>query len=412
MTSVVITGMGCVTPFGVGVKALREGVLSGASAFAPVRRFDGSQYSIDAAAEIPDDVDLSGVNGSRPSRLLQVATTEAIDDAGLDADDLADAGLVLGTTLGSDEISSALWQEQHGVPPDYDAVMSSIAECGGRALVDAWRIGGPSLTVVTACAAGTNAIGLGLDLIRSGRADRVIVGGLDTLTQLIYGGFASIGALGDACRPFAVDEHRHGTVLGENAAVLILENADSAAQRGAEVYAEVLGYGLSNDAHHMTAPEPTGTGAVLAMQRCLEHAGLTPDDVDYVNAHGTGTRLNDPIELEALRRVLGPRLRSVPVSSLKSQIGHGLSSGGAIEAIATVLALREQFLPPTAHLMRALDPTVDFVLGSARPARLQTAVSNSFAFGGHNASIALATWPQAMRRMRASPHARPRPVGG
>lgn len=395
MKRVVITGVGCVSPFGAGVDALREGILSSRKVFAPVRKFDGSEYGIDAAAEIPEDVDLGGLEGSRPSRLIQRAAEEALADAGLGEADLRDAAIVLGTTLGSDEISSALWHEFNGLEPDYVAVMGSMAECGGRALVDRWKIGGPCLTVITACAAGTNAIGLGLDLIRTGRADRVVVGGLDTLTQLIYGGFASIGALGGECRPFAEGSRRQGTVLGENAAVLVLEAEESAGERGAEGYAEVLGYGLSNDAHHMTAPEPEGLGAALAMLRCLEHAGLAPEDVDYVNAHGTGTRLNDPVEVAALRRVFGERLAEVPVSSLKSQIGHGLSSGGAIEAIATVLGLKERFLPPTAHAEPPLDPNLDFVPEPRATSGVRTAMSNSFAFGGHNASIAFSVWEGA-----------------
>lgn len=402
MIRVVVTGVGCVTPFGAGADALREGMLSGRTTFGPVRKFDGAQYGIDAAAEIPEHVDLSRMNGSRPSQLLQMAAEEALASAGLARGDLDDAGLVLGTTLGSDEISSAHWQEKQNLPADYIAVMSSMAECGGRALVDRWRIGGPSLTVITACAAGTNAIGLGLDLIRSQRAERVVVGGLDTLTQLIYGGFASIGALGGVCRPFADSDSREGTVLGENAAVLVLESADSAHERGVVPLAEVLGYGLSNDAHHMTAPEPEGLGATLAMQRCLEHAGLVAEQVDYVNAHGTGTRLNDPIELVALRRVFGERLSEIPVSSVKSQIGHGLSSAGAVEAIATVLALNEEFLPPTAHAERSLDESIDFVREPRRSDGVRIAISNSFAFGGHNASIALSVWDGAREALQVS----------
>ena len=396
MIRVVVTGVGCVSPFGAGADSLREGMLSGRTTFGPVRKFDGAQYGIDAAAEIPAHVDLAGFEGSRPSRLLQMAAEEALTAAGLGRGDLDEAGLVLGTTLGSDEISAALWQQKQNLPADFGAVMSSMAECGGRALVDRWRIGGPSLTVITACAAGTNAIGLGSDLIRSRRADRVIVGGLDTLTQLIYGGFASIGALGSVCRPFAASDSREGTVLGENAAILVLESEQSARARGAVPLAEVLGYGLSNDAHHMTAPEPEGQGAALAMERCLEHAGIQADDIDYINAHGTGTRLNDPIELVALRKVLGERLSEVPVSSLKSQIGHGLSSGGAVEAIATVLALSEGFLPSTAHEERSLDDSIDFIRHPRRSDDVRIAISNSFAFGGHNACIALSVWDEAL----------------
>ncbi|WP_136611117.1 beta-ketoacyl-[acyl-carrier-protein] synthase family protein [Sinomonas albida] len=403
MTRIVITGMGCVSPFGAGVDALREGILTSRTAFAPVRKFDATQYGIDAAAEIPEDVDLSGVAGSRPSGLLQIAAEEAITDARLGPDELRDAAIALGTTLGSDEISSALWHRRHGYKPDYAAVMNSMSACGGRALVDRWKIAGLCLTAITACAAGTNAIGLGVDLLRTGRAESVLVGGLDTLTQLIYGGFASIGALGNVCRPFAEDSHRQGTVLGENAALIVLETAPRAIERGATIYAEVLGYGLSNDAHHMTAPDPEGRGATLAMRRCLDDAGLAPEQIDYVNAHGTGTRLNDPVEVAALREVFGERLMRIPVSSLKSQIGHGLSSAGATEAIATVLALNEQFLPPTAHSAPPLDPGLDLVRKPRGSSELRRAMSNSFAFGGHNASVALGAWDPACVPSGAEP---------
>lgn len=392
-TRVVITGVGCVTPFGAGSDALLKGIRDGRTAFGPVRRFSAAQYGIDAASEITETEEVAAYAGTRPSRLFQAAADEALSDSGLTPDELpVRTALVLGTTLGSDEISHCMWRETQGELADFGLVARSMAECGGRAVVDRWRLRGPSLTVVTACAAGTNAIGLGCDLLQNGRADAVIVGGLDTLTELIYGGFANIGALSDSCQPFARDEDRHGTVLGENAAALVLEPADAAVARGADVYAEVLGYGLSNDAFHMTAPSAGGEGPILAMQRCLENAGIAPSEVDYVNAHGTGTSLNDPVEVAALWKVLGEQLAETPVSSLKSQIGHGLSSGGAIEAIATAFALRYQFVPPTAHLRPSLDERLDFVQGGARPRRLDVALSNSFAFGGHAASLALGKW--------------------
>lgn len=393
MTRVVITGIGCVSPFGSGTDRLMNGIRAGGNVFRPVSKFDGARYGINSAAEIEETEVTRAYEGSRPSRLLQSAANEAIEDSGIPLQDLSQrTALVLGTTLGSDEISHAMWQMKHGKAPNLTAVMRSMCECGGRALVDKWRISGPALTIVTACAAGTNAIGLGMDLIQMGRVDRAIVGGLDTLTELIYGGFASIGALAESCRPFAQDSERHGTVLGENAAVLVLESAEVVSSRSARIYAEVLGYGLSNDAYHMTAPAPEGQGAVLAMRRCLEHARLSPSDIDYINAHGTGTALNDPVEIMALWTVFGERLKGMPVSSLKSQIGHGLSSAGAIEAIATVLSLYHQFLPPTAHTAPTLDKNVDFVQPRVRDASVRRALSNSFAFGGHAASIAFSVW--------------------
>lgn len=389
MTRVVVTGVGCISPLGSGVTALVDGMRTGAHAFGPVRRFAGAKYGIDCAAEIEETEQTLSYEGSRPSRLIQAAADEALADSGMTPSDLHEkTALVLGTTLGSDEIAHATWQSFQGQVPDYDAMMSSMSECGGRALVDRWNLRGPSLAVVTACAASTNAIGLGMDLIRIGRTDTVIVGGLDTLTELIYGGFANIGALGEFCRPFAEDSERQGTVLGENAAVLILESEERARSRNSRIYAEVRGYGLSNDAFHMTAPPPGGNGAILAMQRCLKDSELTPTDVDYINAHGTGTSLNDPVEVKALWSVFGDAMQSTPVSSLKSQIGHGLSSAGAIEAIATVMALYHQFIPPTAHQSTPLDSDIDFVQGRARRSELTHAISNSFAFGGHAASIA------------------------
>jgi 3-oxoacyl-[acyl-carrier-protein] synthase II len=390
---VVVTGVGCVTPFGTGLEKLVTGIRNGDTTFATVKRFDGSKYGIDSASEIAETPETASYQGSRPSRILQTAAAEAVADSAINSDLFRNrTAVVLGTTLGSDEISTALWQQTNGHPIDLESVMRSMCECGGRAIVDRWQIDGPSLAVVTACAAGTNAIGLGLDLIRAGRVDRVIAGGLDTLTELIYGGFASIGALGEQCRPFATDQERHGTVLGENAAVLILESESAAKDRGARVYAEVLGYGLANDAHHMTAPAATGDGAIHAMRRCLEDAGLVPGDIDYVNAHGTGTALNDPVEAEALWKIFGDRLPNIPISSLKSQIGHGLSSAGAIESIATVLALYQGFVPPTAHTASSLDARLDFVQNGSPDEAISTALSNSFAFGGHGASIAFAAY--------------------
>jgi 3-oxoacyl-[acyl-carrier-protein] synthase II len=384
------------TPFGEGVDALIDGIRSGGNAFAPVERFDGAKYGIDSAAEVVETEKTRSYAGSRPSRLLQAAADEALADSGLTPEQLPKrTALVLGTTLGSDEIAHAMWQTVSGGQPDREAMMRSMSECGGRALVDRWKLTGPSLAVVTACAAGTNAIGLGMDLIRVGRADTVIVGGLDTLTELVYGGFANIGALAEVCRPFAHDAERLGTVLGENAAVLVLESEQRAVARSARIYAEVLGYGMSNDAFHLTAPSPEGGGAVLAMRRCLTDAALQPEQIDYVNAHGTGTSLNDPVEVRAMWRVFGDKMYSTPVSSLKSQIGHGLSSAGAIEVIATALSLYHQFLPPTAHSAPSLDDAVDFVQNKARAAQLNTAMSNSFAFGGHAASIALSRWQEA-----------------
>jgi 3-oxoacyl-[acyl-carrier-protein] synthase II len=392
MERVVVTGMGAITPISHNIEQFKEGLLTGRKGFGPVTKFNTSQYEVNCAAEIKDPDEINYLEGGRPSRLIQWAAREAIQSSGLSAAMLRKrTALVLGTSLGSDEINRAMWQEKVKKEPDLAAVISGMAECGGRAIVDQFQITGPSLTVVTACAAGTNAAGLGMDLIKRGRADRVIVGGLDTLTQLTYGGFASIGALAEECLPFSED--RSGTILGEDAAVLVLERLDLALERNATIYAEILGYGLSNDAHHMTAPSASGQGAILSMRRCLQHSKLVPQDVQYINAHGTSTPRNDEMELLALHDIFGEHMNEMFISSTKSQIGHGLSSAGGIELIATVLALHYGFLPPTAHDRPLMETdSVDFIQQHAKNIQVDVAISNSFAFGGHCASIAVRRW--------------------
>ncbi len=389
-TAVAITGLGAATPLGADASTFRAGLLEGRHGFGPVSRFDATRYGVNWAGQLDDAVWAppgSPDAGSRPAQLLDRVAAEALAMAGGPND--TRTALVLGTTLGSDELSRVAWQEQHGHAPDYDTVLSGMADCAGRRLVDRLALGGPVWSVVTACAAGTTAIGVGADLIRLGLVDRVLAGGVDTLTELIYAGFDSMGALGHDCRPFAED--REGVVLAEGAAMIVLDSEGRARGRGAHIQAWVLGCGTANDAYHATAPHPDGRGAALAMQRCLSDAGLSPADIDYVNAHGTGTHANDPAEWAAIAAVLGSHAWEIPVSSTKSQMGHALSAAGAIEAVATVLALRDGFVPPTAHRHAPLAAAVgaDFVQDAGRRRPMACALSNSFAFGGHTACLAL-----------------------
>jgi 3-oxoacyl-[acyl-carrier-protein] synthase II len=256
------------------------------------------------------------------------------------------------------------------------------------------RFGGLRNTVVTACSSSTLAIGMAYDAVRSGAVDLAVTGGSDTLSRLTYSGFNALRSVDpDACRPF--DARRKGLSLGEGAAILVLEPLESALERGAEVQGEVLGYGMSSDAHHMTAPHPDGEGAALAMGRAIRLAGLEPGDVDYINAHGTGTPHNDLAETRAIHRTFGERAASIPVSSTKSMLGHCLGSAGAMEALVTVLALRDGFLPPTAGLEQP-DPgcDLDHVPLTSRAGNPRTAISNSFAFGGNNGCLVLGRYDE------------------
>jgi 3-oxoacyl-[acyl-carrier-protein] synthase II len=249
-------------------------------------------------------------------------------------------------------------------------------------------IGGPRLSLSTACSSSANALGVALDWIRLGRADVVVAGGTESLCRMTFAGFNALHALSlEPCRPF--DRARSGLSLGEGAAMLVVESAEHAARRGARAHAEILSYGNSADAFHLTAPHPDGTGAVLAMRRALARAGLAPEQVDYINAHGTGTPLNDASEAAALKAVFGERVRSIPVTSTKSLIGHLLGSAGAVEAVCTVLGLARREVHPMPDAGEP-DPALglDLVLGVPRPlSRAGCAISTSLAFGGANAVL-------------------------
>ena len=248
---------------------------------------------------------------------------------------------------------------------------------------------GPRLTLSTACSSSAHAMGTGADWIHSGRAERVMAGGVDALCLMTYSGFDSLHALDPSpCRPF--DKHRAGLTLGEGAAFFVFEDWDDAIERGAHPLAEFVGYGVSSDAHHLTQPSPDAAGPMLAMQVALQRTGLAPEEIDYVNAHGTGTPLNDVVETRAIKQVFGSHAYRIPVSSTKSMHGHCLAAAGAIEAVASVIAIREGFVPPTATL-RDPDPEcdLDYVPGESRPAPLRTVMSNSYGFGGNNVSVVI-----------------------
>ena len=396
MTDVVITGVGAVTPLGVGARTLherwRDGNVGIEDGEAPASDFEPTDF-------------LSSKEARRTDRFTQFALAacqEALDEAGWNGDKPYPAdriGCVLGTGIGG----IGTLESQHGtlkddgpgaVSPLAVPLMMSNAGAAGLSMRNGLR--GPVYGVVSACAAAAHAIGDAMRIIQRGDADAVVTGGSEAaLTPLARAAFAALDATSESgvSRPF--DARRDGFIMGEGAGVLVLENADSARERGAQVLAVLRGYGATSDAFHLTAPEEDGKGATAAITKALEDADVDPGDVDYVNAHGTSTQLNDRSETLAIKQALGDHAGEVAVSSTKSAIGHLLGAAGAVEAIATILALREQVAPPTLGWEeRDEDLDLDYVPQEARPLevpddRPAIGISNAFGFGGHNAVLVL-----------------------
>jgi 3-oxoacyl-[acyl-carrier-protein] synthase II len=401
MRRVVITGLGMITPVGIGWRESWANLLDGRSGIAPVKSFDTSAFPVHLGAEVKGFAPAaflrkqSPASMGRSSQLAVAAARMAIEDAGLDlvAVNLQRIGVSIGTTSGEPQFVEryndvrrsegldAIPGEQLAQYPCNMIPAHVSAEFGLR---------GPSLMIPTACAAGNYAIGYGFDLIRSGRVDVMLAGGADAFSRITYMGFARLGAIAkERCQPF--DKNRKGMVPGEGATILVLEEAGAAQARGAKIYAEVLGYGISCDAHHMTAAHPQGEGAVRAMAAALRESGLGIDAVDYISAHGTGTPTNDRAESVAVKSLFGERAASVPVSSIKSMIGHTMGAASAIEAAACALALDTGMLPPTINYEEP-DPDcdLDYVPNVARQANPRVVLNNAYAFGGNNASLCLA----------------------
>jgi 3-oxoacyl-[acyl-carrier-protein] synthase II len=403
MTRVVVTGLGLVTPVGTGRPTFWTAVTEGRSGIATVRSFDTSAYPVHIGAEVDGFVPAAYVRAQRPasmgraSQLAIAAARLALGDAGLDPSwsDPRKVGVSMGSTSGE-----PLYVEQYNDAKKAGRGESLPAQVYGKYpchwipahIAAEFDLGGPCLMIPTACAAGNYAIGYAFDCIRSGTAGIMLAGGSDAFSRIPYTGFARLGAIApERCQPF--DKYRQGMVPGEGAAVLVLEKADAARARGATIYAEVKGYGLSCDAHHMTAGHPEGDGAVRAMQAAIAGAGVSLDAVDYISAHGTGTPTNDRIESLALHRLFGDRAKTLPMSSIKSMLGHTMGAASAIEAAACALALHTGVVPPTINYEEP-DPEceVDCVPNEARKIHPRVVLNNAYAFGGNNACLCLARW--------------------
>jgi 3-oxoacyl-[acyl-carrier-protein] synthase II len=325
--------------------------------------------------------------------LLLIAAGEAWQQCGWETG--GSLPMVLGTTSGGMTLGEDYFRQTAARPLDQRGQPTRVtfyeAQRQPLALSHAFGFTGSITLIANACASGANAVGRAFELVRNGRADRVLTGGYDALCQLVFAGFDSLQALSPStCRPF--DARRDGLALGEGAAVLALEPLDSARRRGAEILGEICGYGAATDIHHLTQPHPQGDAALATMQKACGQARVSAGEIGYVNAHGTGTPLNDSAEALAISRWAGPRAATLPVSSTKAGIGHLLGAAGAVEIVVCLMALREQWLPPEAAL-ETPDPLCPFpIVRKPTDARLEYALSNSFGFGGANASVILRRW--------------------
>ena len=386
MRRVVVTGLGAVSPFGAGVKAYWAGLASGTCAIRPLTLFEAEGFRCRVAAEVPE-VTNGSPRRSRADRLALGAALEALEDAGLSTADRAATALISGAVGGGMlEAEAWYWARARGERPAPGAALRAMlpgshAEALGHRL----RLGGPRHTIVTACSSGAVALADAAELIADGAVDLALAGGVDAMTRLCFMGFNALKLLDpEPCRPF--DKNRRGMSIGEGAAFVVLEAAERARARGARIYAELAGHGMTTDAYHVTAPEPEGEGMVRAMRAALAMARVEPADVGYVNAHGTATPQNDRIEARAITCVFGEG--RLLVSSTKSMIGHTMAAAGGLEAVATVLSLAQELIPPTATLATP-DPEVRFdcVPRVARDAAVDCAISNSFGFGGQNVTL-------------------------
>ncbi len=396
---IAVTGLGTVNALAQSVPAFAAALRAGTCGIGPLTVFDPSGYRSQIAAEVRPLPQLEWLAPALRRRLSRsdlfalAATEQALADSRLDvAGDPERVAIVLGGTTGGMLRAEACFADLvQGRSTRYhaSAIIGSPISTSAEVVATSFGLGGPRLTLSTACSSSANALGAAIDWLRLGRADAVIAGGTESLCRMIYAGFNALHAVSaEPCRPF--DRRRNGLSLGEGAAIMILERRDDAERRGARIHAELLSYGNSADAHHLTAPHPDGAGAILAMRRALRRSGIDPAQVEYINAHGTGTPLNDSVETAAIKTVFGDAARRIPVSSTKAAVGHTLGAAGAIEALATVLALRDGFIPPTVNLEEP-DPAcdLDFVPRESRPATLRYALSNCYGFGGNNTTVVI-----------------------
>lgn len=402
---VVVTGVGMITPVGIGVDESWNSLLEGKSGIGPITQFDASTYSVKIAGEIPDFdpekyIEYKEIKKmDRFIHLAMGAATMAVEDSGLEIheENARRVGVIIGSGIGGlpaiEHYHTILLEKGHRRVSPFFIPMLIVNLASGQVSMK-FGAKGPNTAVATACATGTHAIGDAFKIIQRGEADAMIAGGTESvITPLAVAGFAVMKALSTrndeperASRPF--DSERDGFVMGEGAGVVMLESLDNALKRNARIYAEIVGYGMSGDAYHMTSPAPGGEGAARCMDAALRDGGVDPEDVSYINAHGTSTKFNDEYETAAIKKIFGENAYNIPVSSTKSMTGHLLGAAGGVEAIVSILSIVNGIIPPTVNYENP-DPEcdLDYVPNSARKAAVNYALSNSFGFGGTNACL-------------------------
>ena len=389
---VAVVAAGIVSPLGAGLEATREALREARDCVSPVTSFPVEQCRCTTAGQVAEEWLRDFAPNDRRARRLHRASRMmigALRELRARAPEFRPQITVVGTTSGGmsfgEQYYRALQEPASRMRRSPGCIANYPPQKPAIDALEACGLTSPCQVIANACASGTNAIGHAFECIRSGRYDRILTGGYDALSELVFVGFDSLqAATPEKCRPF--DGARSGLVLGEGAALLALENLEQAQARGAEILAEIVGYGISTDNHHLTQPHPSGIGPRRAMERALQSAGLAPEAIGYVNAHGTATPFNDATEGKAIAELLG----RVPVSSTKGMMGHSLGAAGAVEAVFTILALRAGFLPANINFrVSDLGIDLDIVANQVRPARASAAISNSFGFGGTNASIVI-----------------------
>ena len=395
MENVVVTGLGAVSPVGIGVENFWDAMASGRSGIAPVTRFDCSSFRNNIAGEVkgfdPSTLGEDAAGLSRCHQYALAATLEAVADAALPESLRTETGLCGGTNFGSlewgqqhlaapfkEEASDPKWWEQFRFASGIDLIASRLALCGPRGLLS------------LSCASGVAALGFAADTIRWGRAKAMIAMGYDELSMYCYSGLSALRAITpDIIRPF--DKNRKGTLFAEGAGALVLEAETSARERGATIYARILGHAMNNDAFHMTAPDKTGKGIIALMKAALADAAIEPEQVGHINAHGTGTPFNDKSETNCVKAVFGDHAYNMPMISMKSMMGHTMGAAGSLESIGAILTMTRGIIPPTINLEEP-DPEcdLDYVPGHARQQQVDTILCNSYGFGGTNAAMIFA----------------------
>ncbi|MGR3220408.1 MAG: beta-ketoacyl-[acyl-carrier-protein] synthase family protein [Candidatus Anammoxibacter sp.] len=397
---IVITGMGVISPVGCGKDVYWDAIISGKSGVDEVKGFDTSLFRVHRGCEVNDfrfkDYFPDGTEREmgKGSEFAVAATKLALDDSGLDlnAVDVERVGVSIGTTSGEIQVLEKIDDIRYKSGDnsvDPDLFLKHPCNNMPSNIAIEFNLKGPNTMIPTACAAGNYAVGYAYDLISLGRADFMIAGGADPFSRVAFVGFGRLNAIApDICQPF--DKNRKGMLIGEGAGIVVLESLETALKRNATIYAEILGYGLSCDGYHITIPHPDGIGVISAMNKALKNAKITPEDVQYVSAHGTGTIANDKAETVSVKKVFGEHSKKIMISSIKSMLGHTMGAASALETIACALVVKNNVVPPTINIFEH-DPEcdLDIVPNKKREAEVNIAMNNAYAFGGNNCCLVL-----------------------